>query len=229
MNYHDSSSDVNVVVSSGSLGLKSSSTLEKNSLHDWVEGIDVDECQNFNQLLMLKEQLEGARKKNVSSDDSESFQALFGLRKSKKKEQECTHSPKERKDFSKEIEELESLIGYPMTFVVFSSTKTPYTYGDLNSAIRRNFPSTICTKRSISGINSHDSSSDVDVVVFGGSLGLKSSSTPQKSSLHGWVEGMDVEECQNLNQLLMLKEQREGTRKKIVSTNDSESFKAFFL
>ncbi|KAK6784412.1 hypothetical protein RDI58_017867 [Solanum bulbocastanum] len=102
---------------------------------------------------------------------------------------------KREKGLFKKNEELESLTGYPMAYVVFSSTKTPYTYGDVNSTIKRHFPSTICTKRSASGMNSHDSSCDVDAVISGGSLGLKSSSTLQKNSLHGGVEGIDVEEC----------------------------------
>lgn len=67
-----------MLLSGGSLGLKSSSTPEKNSLHDWVEGIDVEECQNLNQLLMLKEQLEGTRKKIICTDYSKLFQAFFG-------------------------------------------------------------------------------------------------------------------------------------------------------
>ncbi|KAG5595612.1 hypothetical protein H5410_036844 [Solanum commersonii] len=77
MNSHACSFDVDVVVSGRSFRLKSSSTLKNNSLRSWVEGIDVEECQNLNQLLMLKEQLEGTRKKIVSIDDSESFQDLF--------------------------------------------------------------------------------------------------------------------------------------------------------
>lgn len=115
-----------------------------------------------------------------------------------------------------------------MACFVLSTTKKPYTHGDVNSPIRRYFPSIICTKLSTARMNYQDSSSDVDVVVSGGSLGLKSSSTPEKNSLHDWVEGIDVEECQNLNQLLMLKEQLEGTRKKIICTDDSKLFQAFF-
>ncbi|KAK4739137.1 hypothetical protein R3W88_002834 [Solanum pinnatisectum] len=84
---------------------------------------------------------------------------------------------------------------------------------NINSIIKRHFPSCIGTK-----------SSDVS----GGSSGSKSSSTPKGNGLRGWVEDIDVEGCQNMNQLLMLKEQLEGTRKKIVS-KDSESFQAFLV
>lgn len=101
----------------------------------------------------------------------------------------------------KKIEELESLRSYTVSSIVFSSTKTPYAYGDINSAIRRRFPRTICTILSTSGMNFHDSTSDVYFVVSARSLVLKSSSTPQKISLHFWLEGIDVEEYQNLNQL----------------------------
>ncbi|KAH0731515.1 hypothetical protein KY289_002703 [Solanum tuberosum] len=73
-------------------------------------------------------------------------------------------------------------------------------------------------------MNSHHSSYDVS----GESSGSKSSSTPKGNGLRGWVEHIDVEGCQNLNQLLMLKEQLEGTRKKIVA-NDSESFETLFM
>ncbi|KAK4713605.1 hypothetical protein R3W88_019512 [Solanum pinnatisectum] len=78
-------------------------------------------------------------------------------------------------------------------------------------------------------MNSHDFSSIVDVVVSGRSFGLKSSSTPKNNSLRCWVEGIDIEECQNLNKLLMLKEQLKGTRKKIVSIDDSKSFQDLFV
>ncbi|KAG5626283.1 hypothetical protein H5410_011501 [Solanum commersonii] len=63
-------------VSGGFSRSKSSSTLKGNGLHRWMEDIDVEGCQNMNQLLMLKEQLEGTTKKIVSKA-SESFQAFF--------------------------------------------------------------------------------------------------------------------------------------------------------
>ncbi|KAH0731517.1 hypothetical protein KY289_002705 [Solanum tuberosum] len=109
--------------------------------------------------------------------------------------------------------EIEKITKKMARMVAFSKRKRPYTYGDVNFVIKRHFPSCIRTE-----------SSDV----FGGSSGSKSSSTLKGNGLRGWMEDIDVEGCQNMNQLLMLKEQLEGTTKKIVS-KDSESFQAFFV
>ncbi|XP_059315584.1 agamous-like MADS-box protein AGL31 [Lycium ferocissimum] len=46
-----------------------------NGLCDWLEKIDVEECGNLDELLLLKEQLEGTRDK--LAEHSESFEALF--------------------------------------------------------------------------------------------------------------------------------------------------------
>ncbi|XP_015164376.1 agamous-like MADS-box protein AGL61 [Solanum tuberosum] len=130
---------------------------------------------------------------------------------------------KRKKGLFRKAEELESLTSSRVTFVVFSPSDIPYTYGDVNSIIKKHFSSCNRSEISTSVMNSHHSSYDVS----GESSESKSSSTPKGNGLRGWVEDIDVE-GQNLNQLLMLKEQLEGTRKKIVS-NDSESFQAFFM
>ncbi|KAG5626285.1 hypothetical protein H5410_011503 [Solanum commersonii] len=112
---------------------------------------------------------------------------------------------KRRKGLFRKAEELESLSSSRVT--------SPYTYGDVNSVIKRHFSSYIRSEISTPVMNSHHSSSDVSDE----SSGSKSSSTPNGNGLRSWVEDIDVEAYQNLNQLLMLKEQLEGTRKKIVS------------
>ncbi|KAK6804850.1 hypothetical protein RDI58_002634 [Solanum bulbocastanum] len=131
---------------------------------------------------------------------------------------------KRKKGLFRKAEELESLTSSRVTSIVFSPSGIPYTYGDVNSAIKKHFSSCNRSEMSTSMMNSHQSSYGV----FGESSGLKSPSTPKGNGLRGWVEHIDVEGCQNLNELLMLKEQLEGTRKKIVS-NDSESFEALFM
>uniref|UniRef100_M1C1S3 Mads box protein n=1 Tax=Solanum tuberosum TaxID=4113 RepID=M1C1S3_SOLTU len=152
---------------------------------------------------------------------------------------------KRRKGLFKKAKELESMTGSRVASVVFSPTGRPYTCGDVNSAIKQHFStelltsdcgdinfaikphfaSTRCMELLTSGLNSHDS----DDVVFDVSLGSKSSSTPKRNGLRCWVEGIDVEQYQNLNQLLMLKQQLEGTREKIASIEELESFEALFV
>ncbi|KAG5626287.1 hypothetical protein H5410_011505 [Solanum commersonii] len=147
---------------------------------------------------------------------------------------------KRRKGLFKKAKELEFMTGSRVASVVFSPTGRPYTCGDVNSAIKQHFSTTRCRELSTSdcgdinfaikphfastrcmelltsGLNSHDSDSDSDDVVFDVSLGSKSSSTPKRNGLRCWVEGIDVEQYQNLNQLLMLKQQLEGTRERLL-------------
>ncbi|OIT34985.1 PREDICTED: MADS-box transcription factor 23-like [Nicotiana attenuata] len=129
---------------------------------------------------------------------------------------------KRRKGLFKKAGELESMTGSRVAAVVFSPTGRPYTCGNVTSAIERHFSS--FSEPSSSGLNSRDSNSDE---VSGSSSGSRSSSPP-RNSLRDWLEDIDVEQCQNLNQLLMLKEQLEGTREKLVS-EDSECFQALFM
>ncbi|XP_055814950.1 agamous-like MADS-box protein AGL61 [Solanum dulcamara] len=142
---------------------------------------------------------------------------------------------KRRKGLFKKAKELESMTGSRVASIVFSPTGRPYTCGDVNSAIKRNFStSSRCTEQSMSGLNSNHSNSDTSddvVVVSGGSSSSesKSSSTPTRNALRDWVEGIDAEGCENLNQLIMLKEQLEGTRENIISIEDVESFQALFM
>ncbi|XP_049389015.1 MADS-box protein SVP-like [Solanum stenotomum] len=160
---------------------------------------------------------------------------------------------KRRKGLFKKAKELESMTGSRVASVVFSPTGRPYTCGDVNFAIKQHFSttrcrelltsdcgdinfaikphfaSTRCMELLTSGLNSHDSDSDSDDVVFDVSLGSKSSSTSKRNGLRCWVEGIDVEQYQNLNQLLMLKQQLEGTREKIASMEELESFEALFV
>ncbi|KAK6804848.1 hypothetical protein RDI58_002632 [Solanum bulbocastanum] len=131
---------------------------------------------------------------------------------------------KRRKGLFRKAEELESLSSSRVISVVFSPLYKPYTYGDVNSVIKRHFSSCIRSEISTPMMNSHHSSSDVS----GEFSGSKSSSTLNENGLRSWVEDIDIEGCQNLNQLLMLKEQLEGTRKKIVSKK-FESFQALFM
>ncbi|XP_015068736.1 MADS-box transcription factor 15-like [Solanum pennellii] len=125
---------------------------------------------------------------------------------------------KRRKGLFKKNEELESLTGSQVSSVVLSPAGRIYTYGDVNTAINMHFSKIYCMRQS-----------DSDVVVSSGSSELRSSSTSRRKSLRDWVEDIDVEQCQNLNQLLLLKEQLEGTKKKIVSIEDSKSFQALFM
>ncbi|WMV11829.1 hypothetical protein MTR67_005214 [Solanum verrucosum] len=120
---------------------------------------------------------------------------------------------KRRKGLFKKAKELESMTGSRVASVVFSPTGRPYTCGDVNSAIKQHFSttrcrelltsdcgdinfaikphfaSTRCMELLTSGLNSHDSDSDSDDVVFDVSLGSKSSSTPKRNGLRCWVEG----------------------------------------
>ncbi|KAK6793833.1 hypothetical protein RDI58_007286 [Solanum bulbocastanum] len=134
---------------------------------------------------------------------------------------------KRRKGLFKKNEELESLTGSQVASIVLSPNGRTYTYRDVNTAINGHFPNIDCMKQSTSGINFHDSNSDV--VVSSRSSEFRSSLTPRRKSLRDWVEDIDVEQCQNLNQLLLLKEQLEGTEKKIVSIKDSKSFQVLFV
>ncbi|XP_009796162.1 MADS-box transcription factor 23-like [Nicotiana sylvestris] len=129
---------------------------------------------------------------------------------------------KRRKGLFKKAGELESMTGSRVAAVVFSPTGRPYTCGNVSYAIERHFSS--FSEPSSSGLNSHHSNSDD---VSASSSGSRSSPSP-RNSLRDWLEDIDVEECQNLNQLLMLKEQLEGTREKLVS-KDSECFQALFM
>ncbi|KAM3290459.1 agamous-like MADS-box protein AGL61 [Capsicum chacoense] len=138
---------------------------------------------------------------------------------------------KRRKGLFKKAKEFESMTGSRVASIVFSSSGRPYTCGDVNSVIQMHFSgnsSSRCTEPSTSGLNSHHSNSEDVVVASGDSSGSRWSSTPRKNGLRHWVESIDVEGCQNLNQLLMLKQQLEGTREKIASIEDSESFQALF-
>ncbi|KAK6777323.1 hypothetical protein RDI58_024040 [Solanum bulbocastanum] len=92
---------------------------------------------------------------------------------------------KRRKGLFKKAKELESMTGSRVASVVFSPTGRPYTCGDVDSAIKQHFSST-------RGLNSHDSNSDSDNVVFDGSLGSKSSSTPKRNGLRCWVEDVNL-------------------------------------
>lgn len=121
---------------------------------------------------------------------------------------------KRRNGLFKKNEELESLTGSQVSSVVLSPAGRIYTYRDVNTAINMHFSKIDCMRQS-----------DSDVVVSSGSSELRSSS----KSLRDWLEDIDVEQCQNLNQLLLLKEQLEGTKKKIVSIEDSKSFQALFM
>ncbi|PHT41229.1 Agamous-like MADS-box protein AGL21 [Capsicum baccatum] len=131
---------------------------------------------------------------------------------------------KRRKGLFKKAKELESMTGSRVASIVISSSGKPYTWGDVNSVIQMHFSgnsSSRCTEPSTSGLNSHHSNSEDVVVASGNSSG-------RRSGLRHWVESIDVEGCQNLNQLLMLKQQLEGTREKIASIEDSASFQALF-
>ncbi|XP_016510944.2 uncharacterized protein LOC107828188 [Nicotiana tabacum] len=129
---------------------------------------------------------------------------------------------KRRKGLFKKAGELESMTGSRVAAVVFSPTGRPYTCGNVTCAIERHFSS--FSEPLSSGLNSHHSNSDD---VSGSSSGPRSSPSP-RNGLRDWLEDIDVEECQNLNQLLLLKEQLEGTREKLAS-EDSECFQALFM
>ncbi|PHT74994.1 hypothetical protein T459_22275 [Capsicum annuum] len=145
---------------------------------------------------------------------------------------------KRRKGLFKKAKELESMTGCRIASVVFSPTGKPYICGDVEYAIQRHFSgnnnnnnnNSRSTEPSTSGLNSRHSNSDDVAVASGDSSGSRSSSssTPTRKGLHDWVEGIDVERFGNLNRLLMWKKQLEGTRKKIASIEDSESFQALF-
>ncbi|KAG5615743.1 hypothetical protein H5410_015567 [Solanum commersonii] len=148
------------------------------------------------------------------------------IEKITKKSSRMVTFSKRRKELFKKNKELESLTGSQVACVVISPSGKTYTYGDVNTAINRHFPNIDCMKQLTLGINFHDS--DSDVVVSSGSSEFRSSLTPRRKSLCDWVKDIDIEQCQNLNQLLLLKEQLEGTKKKIVSIEDSKSFQALF-
>ncbi|CAN4111234.1 unnamed protein product [Withania somnifera] len=138
---------------------------------------------------------------------------------------------KRRKGLFKKAKELELMTGSRIASVVFSPTGRPYTCGDVNAAMHKHFSTSIvcrCTQPSTSGLNSHHSDSNV-VVASKESSGSRLSSIPRRNGLRDWVDSIDVEGCQNINQLLLLKQQLQGTRQKIASMEDSESFQALFL
>ncbi|KAG5626284.1 hypothetical protein H5410_011502 [Solanum commersonii] len=109
---------------------------------------------------------------------------------------------KRKKGLFRKAEELESLTSSRITSVVFSPSGIPYTYGDVNSVIKKHFSS--CNRSKISTlVNSHHSSYDVLVNIRG-----QNHHRPQRG--------------------MVSVEQLEGTRKKIVA-NDSESFEALFM
>uniref|UniRef100_M1D9S6 MADS-box transcription factor 47 n=1 Tax=Solanum tuberosum TaxID=4113 RepID=M1D9S6_SOLTU len=90
---------------------------------------------------------------------------------------------KRKKGLFRKAEELESLTSSRVTSVVFSPSGIPYTYGDVNSVIKKHFSSCNRSEISTSVMNSHHSSYDVS----GESSGSKSSS-PQSGmvSVIGW-------------------------------------------
>ncbi|WMV19466.1 hypothetical protein MTR67_012851 [Solanum verrucosum] len=88
---------------------------------------------------------------------------------------------KRRKGLFKKNEELESLTGSQVASVVLSPSGKTYTYGDVNTAINRHFPNIDCMKQSTSGINFHDS--DSDVVVSSGSSKFRSFDSEKEKSL----------------------------------------------
>ncbi|TMW81265.1 hypothetical protein EJD97_010801 [Solanum chilense] len=143
------------------------------------------------------------------------------IEKLTKQSDRLTTFSKRKKGIFKKAEELESLTSSRVTSVVFSPSGIPYTYGNVNSVIKKHFPSCNRSEISTTVMNSHHD-------VFGEFSGSKSLTIPKENSLRRWVEDIDVEGCQNLNQLLMLKEQLEGTREKIISS-DPESFEALFM
>nr|XP_016508956.1 PREDICTED: agamous-like MADS-box protein AGL29 [Nicotiana tabacum] len=120
---------------------------------------------------------------------------------------------KRRKGLFKKALELESMTGARVAAIVFSPTGKPYTYGDVYSAIDRHFSSSIDP---LSGSG--------DVCISG-----SRSTPPSRNGLRNWLENIDVQECENLNELLLLKEQLEGTREKLAFIEDSESFLALFM
>ncbi|XP_049389019.1 MADS-box transcription factor 23-like [Solanum stenotomum] len=134
---------------------------------------------------------------------------------------------KRRKGLFKKAKEFESMTDSRVASIVLSPTGRPYTCGDVDYAIKKHFSSSRCMELLMSDMNSRDSNSDI--VIYGETSGLKSSSTPKRNSLRNWVEGIDIEQCQNLNQLLMWKEQLEGTKEKIASIEDVEAFEALFV
>ncbi|XP_016508949.1 agamous-like MADS-box protein AGL29 [Nicotiana tabacum] len=113
---------------------------------------------------------------------------------------------KRRKGLFKKTLQLESMTGARVAAIVFSPTGKPYTCGDVSSAIDRHFSSSIDP---LSGSG--------DVCISG------SRSTTSRNGLRNWLENIDVEE------LLLLKEQLEGTREKLACMEDSESFLALFM
>ncbi|WMV11825.1 hypothetical protein MTR67_005210 [Solanum verrucosum] len=132
---------------------------------------------------------------------------------------------KRRKGLFKKAKEFESMTGSRVASIVLSPTGRPYTCGDVDYAIKRHFFNSRCMELLMSDMNSRDFNSNSN----GETSGSKSSSIPKRNSLRNWVEGIDVEQCQNLNQLLMLKEQLEGTKEKIASIEDVEAFEALFV
>ncbi|KAH0766572.1 hypothetical protein KY290_002516 [Solanum tuberosum] len=140
---------------------------------------------------------------------------------------------KRRKGLFKKAKEFESMTDSRVASIVLSPTGRPYTCGDVDYAIKRHFSNSRCMELLMSDMNSRDSNSNSNfnsnIVMYGETSGSKSSSTPKRNSLRNWVEGIDVEQCQNLNQLLMLKEQLEGTKEKIASIEDVEAFEALFV
>ncbi|KAJ8540263.1 hypothetical protein K7X08_030182 [Anisodus acutangulus] len=122
---------------------------------------------------------------------------------------------KRRKGLFKKASQLESMTGARVAIVVFSPTGKPYTCGDVNAAIGTHFPRFHGSEIGSCGSQYHEN----------GASGSRSFSL--KNGLCDWLEKIDVEECGNLSEMLLLKEQLEGNRDKLAE--HTESFEALFM
>ncbi|KAM3378292.1 MADS-box transcription factor 21-like [Capsicum galapagoense] len=132
---------------------------------------------------------------------------------------------KRRKGLFKKSQKLESLTDSRVVSVVFSPTGKLYTYGDVDYAIEKYYSGNSSTSAAVPSIPVLDY---MDYYSCSEVPSTSSPMTPRRDGFRDWVESIDVDECENLNRLLMLKEQLEGSIEKIVSNEDSESFEALF-
>ncbi|XP_060215404.1 agamous-like MADS-box protein AGL61 [Lycium barbarum] len=151
---------------------------------------------------------------------------------------------KRRKGLFKKASQLESMTNARVAIVVFSPTGKPYTCGNVIAAIGTHFPQ--FHKNEIESCGTHISQLQKNEIGSSGSHFPKnetgesgtrftqfrsseigSTGSHLKNGLCDWLEKIDVEECGNLDELLLLKEQLEGTRDKLAE--HSESFEALFV